>query len=320
MSETPANGPPTSSGVDRAWLAKRADVVSALLVAAHLGFVLAPVYLAAWLGWGFFGCWIWFGLSMNGLLNLMHEASHFSVFSGRRASDLLGDWMLGPMVLADFRAYRARHWDHHRHLGSDRDTKDAYHVRIDGLRGIAFALRCVIGLEAVRKFFHQLPGGEAPSAATNSKGWLLRTALWQSIFAASLFLTAWVGTGGDAAAACLRAAIAYLFVFHFGLASLAVGMATLRAIAEHQVDGNEPARAGSAALRNFRDGPLSRLLMGAYGFSEHATHHRHPQIPSYRLPAATAALAASGAEELERGPGYFATLLRFARASGDGVR
>ena len=35
-------------------------------------------------------------------------------------------------VFTDFDAYRRRHWDHHRHLGVDGDTKDAYPSVISG--------------------------------------------------------------------------------------------------------------------------------------------------------------------------------------------
>ena len=46
-----------------------------------------------------------------------------------------------------------------------------------------------------------------------------------------------------------------------------------------------------AALRNFSDGLLNRLIFGSYGFADHATHHHYPAVPSYRLPALTRALA-----------------------------
>ena len=41
-------------------------------------------------GWLTIAYWMFFGLSANGLLNLMHECAHLHVFKERRGSDLLG--------------------------------------------------------------------------------------------------------------------------------------------------------------------------------------------------------------------------------------
>lgn len=308
MTATEAAPPASTSGpkLDSTFFGKRSDAVSLVIVVAHLALGLAPVYLAAaWgVGWHLIPLVLWFGCVMNGLLNLMHEASHFSVFRPRWASDVLGDWVLAPMVLADFRSYRARHWDHHRHLGTDRDTKDAYLVRIGGWRLLGFLLSCLMLREAIGKFRHQLggKGGERPAGFPT---WVLRGAVVQLALFGSLL---WVA-GGD----WLHAGVAWIGVYHYGLASVTVFVATLRAVAEHQVDEQAPVVAGRAALRNFRDNPLSRLLFGAYGFSEHASHHLHPQVPSYRLGEATRDLVQRGRDDLALGPGYGPTLLRLFR-------
>src|SRR5262245_61648519 len=108
-------------------LEKRPDWNSWAVVAAHLCLVLAPVYLAAYAGpsWSWLLLWAWSGVLMNGLLNLMHECAHFHVFRHRALSDLCGHWIVGPLLVADFAGYRQRHWEHHKHLGEDGDTKDA---------------------------------------------------------------------------------------------------------------------------------------------------------------------------------------------------
>ena len=116
------------------------------------------------------------------------------------------------------------------------------------------------------------------------------------------------GTGRVLAAA----AVAYGFVYLYGLASLTVFAATLRAIAEHQTGDDDALDEGRAALRNFRTGPASRLVFGSYGFSDHATHHRRPSVPHYRLSEVTAALAAEEPALLPAA-GYVATLRRLRR-------
>src|SRR5580693_3126894 len=93
---------------------KRADTVSFVAVALHVAIVIAPIYVAAYLGPSFYwiALWIWFGALMNGLLNLMHECAHYHVFRARGGSDILGRWVLGPLAATNFDAYRARHWKH----------------------------------------------------------------------------------------------------------------------------------------------------------------------------------------------------------------
>src|SRR5215475_4535286 len=74
--------------------------------------------------------------------------------------------------------------------------------------------------------------------------------------------------------------------------SVALFVATLRSVAEHQAGPDDPIVSGRAALRNLRCGPLGRLVFGCYGFCEHATHHWQPALPYYHLRAATADVAA----------------------------
>jgi fatty acid desaturase len=99
--------------------------------------------------------------------------------------------------------------------------------------------------------------------------------------------------GGGSAylpAACPRLKLTPLGLV-YGLASLTLFIATLRAIAEHQVGGDHHGTSGDAALRNLQCGPIERLIFGCYGFAEHATHQRNPAIPSYHLAEATRELA-----------------------------
>jgi fatty acid desaturase len=97
-------------------------------------------------------------------------------------------------------------------------------------------------------------------------------------------------------------------VYLYGLMSLTVFMASLRAVAEHQHYADDSStQCGYAALRNFSCNPVSRYLMGAYGFGEHYTHHRVPSIPYYWLKIATQTLARDDASFLPR-HGYFSVL------------
>ena len=245
-------------------VAKRPDAVSLAVVLTHLALVFAPVYVTAALGggWWILPCWLWYGLTMNGLLNLMHEAAHYHVFRSRAANNFVGRWVLGPLALADFDSYRQRHWDHHRHLGDPDDPKTTYHMDIRGRRLLTLAGRCLGLIEAVRKFRHQADAHDDEPVPGQSLEWTLRVFLVHALF------------GGSILALAARA--------HRG----------------------EPAV-----------GTLTRLFFGAYGFGEHATHHRLPAVPYYRLTPVTETLAAKD-PAMAQVNGYVGTIISLVRQTG----
>jgi fatty acid desaturase len=273
---------------------KRSDLRSFLTIMGHLALVFAPVYIAVLTGPSLFwiALWLWFGLLMNGLLNLMHECAHYHVFSERRGSNLLGRWVLGPLLVADFDSYRWRHWEHHTHLGVDGDTKDAYLINIQGSYLFGLLLRCLTLIEALRKFGVQTVvykgRGQEPSKQLI---WLGRAALVHGLFFASLLLFAGPVAQRPWPKAFIIATLAYSFIYGYGLASITIFAATLRAIAEHQLEIGEVSSTGRAALRNFSCGLVARLIFGAYGFAEHASHHCQPGLPYYHLVKVTEELA-----------------------------
>jgi fatty acid desaturase len=299
---------------ERAWLTRRSDAISWTVVAAHLALVFGAVLVAAAIGpspW-LVVAWLWFGLTFTGPLNLMHECAHRLAFRRRASSELLGRRVLGPLALADFDAYRERHWAHHRNLGLDGDTKDAYLVDIRGVGILRLLWRCLSMQEAVRKFRRQSPPtGEELPLGDGVGASLARTAVAQSVLVGAVLAVASV-THDGASRILASAALAYGFVYLYGLAALTVFAATLRAIAEHQIGADESLSAGRAALRNFPAGPFSRLVFGSYGFSNHATHHREPGIAHYRLATVTADLAVTE-PALTPAASYLSTLWRLGR-------
>jgi fatty acid desaturase len=250
--------------------------------------------------------WFWFGVTQNGIINLLHESAHGLSFRNQAVARFVGRWLLAPLVLTDLDEYRERHWQHHRRLGKPDDPKLAYHENIHGKRLVWFFLRCITMFEGVR-LLQSSKRESAPAAKPGAKFAALgRIAVAQLVFLASIALTALLSHEAMSTAA-LSVLLAYGFVYGHGLGGLTVFMAGLRAIAEHQIGPDGRSTQGNAALRNFHCGLASRLVFGAYGFAEHATHHLEPSIPHYNLPAATDAL---GAEEplFQRRSGYVSTL------------
>lgn len=290
-------------------LGKRTDLVSLAVVGAHVAFVFTPVVLAAMWGPGLhlIPLWLWFGLTMHGLTNLMHESAHYHVFKERWSSNLLGRWVLGPLMFANFDRYRQLHWAHHRNLGEDDDPKYSYKVDIRGWRLLGFLLACLSGVEGARKFFHQ-HAVHADVSSVDSRFWIVRLFVVQALLGMSLLAAAWWAAPRDLLQILLAVVVAYGGVYVYGLLSLTLFVATLRAIAEHQDGVDDATAAGHAVLRNLKCGPIGRLILGCYGFAEHATHHRHPAIPSYHLKELTAELA-TREPSMESRHGYVATLV-----------
>ncbi|MEI9939928.1 MAG: fatty acid desaturase [Pseudomonadota bacterium] len=260
---------------------KRSDLKSFIVIVANIAFVFAPIYLAALSGLSplLLVYWLWFGLSMQGLLNLLHETAHLHVFRARRANEFLGRWVLGPLMFSDFDRYREIHWAHHRNIGQHGDPKYSYKIDIRGSRSLAFIFRSLVLIEAIRKLRY-VHGDAKPKVKTNGgRSWIMRTTIVQSAFIGSLCLI----PHGDLGHVLLGVVCAYGFVYFYGILSLTVMAANLRAIAEHQLGDSQLEVAGVAALRNLASTPVTWLIFGSYGFAEHAAHHRSPSIPYYLL-------------------------------------
>ncbi len=281
-------------------LTKRSDAMSALVVASHAAFALAPVYIAcvAGIGWWLAPLTLWFGAGMNSMLLLMHECSHYHVFKSKGACTALGRWLLGPMALADFESYRQRHWEHHRSLGTDVDPKYVYHTSIRGWKLPMLFIKCLVLFEPAQRFTANLRGGNTKAAGSEFSSpepadtrWVGRAILFHVLLTASLAGVTLAWREGNPVRVVAEAAIAYGIVYLYGLAAVTVFFASLRAIAEHQIGGDNAPHQNDAALRNFRVNLFTRWLFGAYGFADHYTHHMKPAIPYYRLSRATEEMA-----------------------------
>ncbi len=290
------------------YFVKRPDHISFLVVIGHVALTVLPIYVAAYskLGWITFVCWILFGCSVNGILNLMHECGHYHVFKRKGDSAILGRYVVAPLVIADFEGYRERHWAHHKCLGVEGETKDAYLIDIHGKNIFLLFIRCLFTLEMLKKFSKQIHTGTHHEKFNWDYRWVRTTILFQTIFFATIVFTACLGHPFWQEA-LIHGTLIYAFVYCYGLISLAVFMADLRAIAEHQLNADQGAQEGYAALRNFKCNLFERFFFGAYGFGEHYTHHKIPGIPYYHLKEATEDISCKD-NTLKPVNGYLGTL------------
>jgi fatty acid desaturase len=295
------------------YFVKRPDHISFLVVMGHLFLTVLPIYVAAYskLGWITVVCWIFFGCAANGIANLMHECCHYHVFKRKKGSVILGRYLVAPLMVADFESYRERHWAHHKHLGVEGETKDAYLIDIHGKNLFLLLIRSLFMLEMFKKFAKQINPRTAHDEVHKDYHWVRATVLFQTIFFATILFTAYLGHPSWREA-LIHGSLIYAFVYCYGLISLTVFMANLRAIAEHQLDAEQGAQEGYAALRNFKCNLFERFFFGAYGFGEHYTHHEIPGIPYYHLKRATDEVSRAN-NTLRPVTGYLGTLSKLAQ-------
>ena len=127
---------------------------------------------------------IWVGVFVNGVINLMHESAHRLVFKKKSYCDILGEFILGPLLVTDFKAYRNRHWVHHNKLGSEEDTKFIYKKKIKGFNFIIFFFECMFLKEGIAKFIYQFRNR---SKTKISIGFFVKTVSIQAILFSLIF-------------------------------------------------------------------------------------------------------------------------------------
>ncbi len=235
-----------------------------------------------------------------------HEAAHYNIAPGRRLNDLLANLFIGVLVGQDIGRYRAIHFDHHRHLGTTRDTERSY---FDPLT-LGFMLESLTGIRvlkvlAVRR--QAAPGPVAPTMRARVAVQLLVCLLLHgTLIGAAVWFRHWT------AGAAWAMGVAVFFPF-FG---------AVRKVLEHR---SETARRDidptqtdlGAANRIFGDGPIARTLGGA-GFNRHLLHHWEPQISYTRLKRLEAYLLDTAAADAVRArrTTYVKTFLALLRSNG----
>jgi fatty acid desaturase len=205
----------------------------------------------------------------------MHEAAHYNLAPSRKWNDLLSDLLICIWSGQNTSAYRVIHWDHHRFLGTTKDTEHSYfnaltpRFLLESLTGIA-ALKVLLFREAKLKRSISFRERSMPLAAFLTNGTIVLSLYSLGHWP---FALAWI----------------------VGLVAFFPFFGAIRQLLEH--------RRPDAALgtdfskvrhekytRMFREGPFASFLGGA-GFTRHLLHHWDPQISYTRLKDLEAFLA-----------------------------
>lgn len=283
---------------------KRSDLISLGVVLLHFTLTFIPVFVSLFTGtFGTIVCYLAFGFLANGLLNLMHELSHYHVFTKRSWNHFLGQYILAPLFLSDFTSYRDRHWEHHLKLGTEQDPKTTYRLDVRGWKMLPYFLQCLTLYNAA-------------VLLTKSNKFEKKSKTLISLKSIFLLLLPHAFLLFTLITICLLTKVAvipnviksYAFVFLYGVASITVFAATLRAVAEHQPIKQDEIRSKDAALRTMKCNFITRQVLGSFGFEFHASHHITPSIPYYHLSDYTNYLSETS-PQLAFKIGYFEILL-----------
>ena len=77
--------------------------ITSYIVQIHFIFVFFPIFFATHNEFSFITIlsWLWFGIFVSGIINLMHETAHRLTFKEKKYCDILGEFFLGPLLIAD---------------------------------------------------------------------------------------------------------------------------------------------------------------------------------------------------------------------------
>lgn len=203
----------------------------------------------------------------------IHEASHYNIAADRKRNDMLSNLFIGLIVGMDIGFYRVIHFDHHRYLGTTKDTEKTY---FDGLNW-RFLIESLTGIRVIKVMTNRdekmkTNNSIDPKLLASNKKMFLGGAFLNFCIVVALF-----ATGNWQVALVWLIGMGVMFPF----------FAALRQLLEHR---SEEAHAyidyntvdHGVTNRMFGTGAIAST-MGAAGFNRHLLHHWDPQISYTRL-------------------------------------
>lgn len=199
------------------------------------------------------------GSCQHRLAILGHEGAHYLLFRSRRlnnaVSNILCMYPLGTTV----ESYRAWHFDHHRHVGTDHDpelgVKNGWKYRTPMPRwkiGL-LALSDLLGLGGVELL--RLQWVLRPTSGRSLAGLMT---YWSVVAGVAWILDLWV----------------LPLVWLVSLVTVFWALHRVRALSEHtEIHGTH----------RFRPHPLLRFALFPHGTWMHYEHHKYPSVPRYHL-------------------------------------
>jgi len=243
------------------------------------------------------------GGAQHALGLITHECGHRLIFpENRRLNDFLGTWIYGGASALPFRFYVDRHWDHHKLVSTEDDTKKLYRRNFSHWNIVKEILLGVSGYD----YFYQVS-----SVLFRHKNELDKNdkkPTYVAEFAAVIFV--------QFAIFILFLALwgfwQYVFLWLLPLVTVASLFAKLRSAVEHQPlpseygHGNYLFGTELPVYRTVRARWYERLFLCRINFCYHIEHHLWPKVSYQKLPKVHERLFKH--KKLPEPPGYFGVL------------
>lgn len=307
------------SGEEIRALTERSDLMGAWAIVSTwslIGATFVLMVFAARLPWWGALPLLAIGLAVLGsrqlaLAVLVHEATHGTLFRTRRLNDRLTSWLCSAPIGLDLHKYRAHHFVHHTHAGTDQDSDVSLVAglptsRSSLARKLARDLAGITGLKLLLAQVLMAAGvlrwtvaSDVERLPANGRRWpdYARAALKNlaPMLAANAALLGLLAAAGQAWLYAMWV-LAYLVPYPL--------FTRIRALAEHAC--MERTRDMFLNTRSTRAGWLARATVAPLNVNYHVEHHVMASVPYFRLPRMHRLLRERGA--LAETPGYLDVL------------
>jgi fatty acid desaturase len=215
-----------------------------------------------------------FGYTIHFLHLFMHEGAHYNLVKNKAWNDRLANLFIGILVGMHMKPYRPTHLDHHRFLGTPRDTEISYFDPLNTL----FILESVLGLRVFKTLINRNKAHKVKGIRDNKyERWLA----YQALILSAVF------HGAVVLFAFLNGWYVLMFAWAGGACAFYPFFGALRTLLEHRSeeaskDVDYRKEPHGKTNRMFGVGPVA-LTFGNAGFNRHLLHHMEPQISYTRL-------------------------------------
>jgi len=213
-------------------------------------------------------CALWSAYWIHAYGCFFHEGAHFNLHKNKLTNDMISNLLLTPFFGMLVKSYRVSHWEHHKHLGTGKDTEISYLSALS----ITNLLQVFLGIYHLKTIIRYIQNFKSvgSQAHRNSKSTiflftLIFAVIVQVAIASLMFIYI-------SPAAGLSWAIAYFILYPM--------LAKIRQTLEHRsldVKIIESSTEHGAVHRIFGTDSFSNYF-GAAGFNRHLIHHYDPSI------------------------------------------
>ena len=213
-------------------------------------------------------CALWSAFWIQAYNLFFHESAHFNIHDNKNINDMISNIVFTPFFGVLVKSYRLSHWEHHKHLGSAKDTEISYMTAVS----LSNALQMVLGIYHVKmilKYFKNFKSVGSKINRNSRSSIFLFTLLIAVFFQFSIsyLMLMYVST-----AACLSWIIAYFFLYPM--------ISNLRQTLEHRPTDLHQSftTTDSRAVNRIFGTDFFSKYFGAAGFNRHLLHHYDPLI------------------------------------------